>query len=440
MVWFSPVCFLFLYSLGDVCGASEEWDLLEKLLNGYDTAVRPVSEVSDVLNFTMDVSLNQVIDVDERNQIIKLNIWMRWYWVDSYLKWNSSEYGGIKDVYIQPKRIWIPDVTLYNSVSTTDHGWPSHYNAKIHYDGSVTYLFPAYLEASCKIDVTHFPFDTQSCVLTFGSWAYSGAQLDMYPYAPLGNWENFVENGEWELLSIPSRRNVKYYPCCPEPFPDVKFTIVLKRLPLYHVYNLLMPCILITCINLFTFLLPVESGEKISLNVTVLLTMVVFLLIVAEIMPPQSEVIPIIGMYFGVCIVLLSLGTLASVFVIHLHFRGSRGRLVPSWLKCIFRWLGFITCYRETLAVANFRPDSKSGDCHTVKPQTYEFKDPGMKAGKGEMNGHYVPEVEIQAPGDKREATAEKEWVTVALILDRVFFFLFLISTGTITGYVLSYL
>ena len=46
------------------------------------------------------------------------------------------------------------------------------------------------------------------------------------------------------------------------------------------------------------FYLPVESGEKVSLGVTVMLALTVFLLLVAETMPPQSVVIPLIGNFF----------------------------------------------------------------------------------------------------------------------------------------------
>jgi hypothetical protein len=35
-------------------------------------------------------------------------------WNDVNLRWNSSEYGGVKDLRIPPHRIWKPDVLMYN--------------------------------------------------------------------------------------------------------------------------------------------------------------------------------------------------------------------------------------------------------------------------------------------------------------------------------------
>ena len=35
-------------------------------------------------------------------------------WNDMNLRWNTSEYGGVKDLRIPPHRIWKPDVLMYN--------------------------------------------------------------------------------------------------------------------------------------------------------------------------------------------------------------------------------------------------------------------------------------------------------------------------------------
>jgi hypothetical protein len=44
------------------------------------------------------------------------------------------------------------------------------------------------------------------------------------------------------------------------------------------------------------FLLPAESGEKVSLEVTVLLSQSVFLLVISDFLPPSADNFPILGM------------------------------------------------------------------------------------------------------------------------------------------------
>lgn len=35
-------------------------------------------------------------------------------WKNPMLGWNTSYYGGIKSVNVDPAKVWIPDVILYN--------------------------------------------------------------------------------------------------------------------------------------------------------------------------------------------------------------------------------------------------------------------------------------------------------------------------------------
>ena len=88
-----------------------------------------------------------------------------------------------------------------------------------------------------------------------------------------------------------------YYACCSDPYPDVTFTIIMKRRPMFYLFHLLFPCVILTAIGLMTSFLPPESGEKVSLAVTVLLAMTVFMLVIMENIPPTSEVVPLFGGY-----------------------------------------------------------------------------------------------------------------------------------------------
>ena len=106
---------------------------------------------------------------------------------------------------------------------------------------------------------------------------------------------NYVENGEWDLINAKAVRNVVYYACCPEPFPDVTFTLHLRRRTLYYTYNVIIPCIMLSSLTLLVFWLSPDSGEKVTLGLTVLLAFSVFMLLIAENMPQTSTFIPLIG-------------------------------------------------------------------------------------------------------------------------------------------------
>ena len=50
-------------------------------------------------NFAWDFpsvfSLQQIIDLDEKNQILTSNVWLDLTWKDAYMMWNVSDYNNI---------------------------------------------------------------------------------------------------------------------------------------------------------------------------------------------------------------------------------------------------------------------------------------------------------------------------------------------------------
>ena len=97
------------------------------------------------------------------------------------------------------------------------------------------------------------------------------------------------------MIGLSSCNNVEFYPDDPGiPYTDVTFYINFKRRPHYYIFNLMMPSLLITLLASLAFLLPPQSQGKVNLGVTFLLSMTVFLMIVAESIPPTNTV-PVIG-------------------------------------------------------------------------------------------------------------------------------------------------
>ena len=155
----------------------------------------------------------------------------------------------------------LPDIVLYNSADDYNKGFMKS-KVMVKPDGRVFWPLPIKLRSSCKIDVTFFPFDDQICSWKFGSWTYSGLQVDMNNLRVKGDLTNYVESGEWLLREVTAVRHVVYYPCCPnEPYPDITFHISIRRRVLYFLFNIIIPCIWLSILSLIGFWLPPDSGE-----------------------------------------------------------------------------------------------------------------------------------------------------------------------------------
>ncbi|KAK1798000.1 hypothetical protein P4O66_000505 [Electrophorus voltai] len=323
-------------------------------MRDYNPLERPVFNDTHTLTVNFSLSLMQIIDVDEKNQVLTTNIWLQLYWYDHYLKWNISEYADVMSVRFPDNQIWKPDILLYNSADEQFDA-TFHTNVLVVSNGACHYMPPAcapelssstgaghnhlvpmptgIFKSTCYIDVRWFPFDVQRCELKFGSWTYGGWALDLQMNE--ADITGYIANGEWDLVEVVGRRTEKVYACCPEPYPDVTFTVVMRRRTLYYALNLLIPCVLISTLALLVFLLPADSGAKISLGITVLLSLTVFMLLVAEIMPATSDSVPLIAQYFATTMVIVGLSVIATVWVLQYHYHDPDGGKMPTWTRVV---------------------------------------------------------------------------------------------------------
>lgn len=85
---------------------------------------------------------------------------------------------------------------------------------------------------------------------------------------------------------------------------EVTISLRLQRRTYYYVMNLILPCTLIACTIFLEFILPAESGERVGLGITILLSMAVFQELTSEKLPSSSEHFPLLGKYFShiVCV------------------------------------------------------------------------------------------------------------------------------------------
>ncbi|XP_069137979.1 neuronal acetylcholine receptor subunit alpha-10-like [Argopecten irradians] len=313
------LCLLCLQYTG-VYGDTNATLLFDHLFTNYKSGVRPYCDNNNATSVRLDLALRQIIDLDEPSQILTVNLWVRMFWTDCQLTWVPSAFGGLGNIAVPFKYLWIPDLTLYDGTSGDFPGYDG-YRANIYSDGSVYYNFPTVVESRCLVDVERFPYDTQKCGMTFGSWSHHGYEMDLIYKNPYGDLSSSVINVEWNISSFTAVRNVVYYGCCPEPYPDVTFYLTIKRKPAFYVVNIIIPTFLITGIGILGFFLPVESGEKVSLQITVMLALAVFQLLVADSLPPSADATPLIAIYFNFCLFLVGFACVMAVVVLSIYYQ-----------------------------------------------------------------------------------------------------------------------
>ncbi|CAG5084018.1 Similar to nAChRbeta1: Acetylcholine receptor subunit beta-like 1 (Drosophila melanogaster), partial [Cotesia congregata] len=273
---------------------------------------------------------------DEKNHVMKSNVWLELHWHDYQLQWDPSDYQGIQKLRIPSDKIWKPDIVLFNNA---DGKYEVRYksNIIIFADGNIQWVPPALYQSSCTIDVTYFPFDQQTCLMKFGSWIYNGDQvslglLDDKNYVSLSDYS---KSGTWDIIELPAYLNVYSEPNAPTE-TDITFYITIRRKTLFYTVNLIVPIIMVSFLVIGEFYLPAEAGEKVTLGISILLSLVLFLLLVSKILPPTSLVLPLIAKYL-LFIFLMNLFVISmTVIVINWNFRGPKTHRMPSWMRLVF--------------------------------------------------------------------------------------------------------
>ncbi|KAG7471977.1 hypothetical protein MATL_G00103700 [Megalops atlanticus] len=315
--------------------AHAEERLLKTLFTRYNKLSRPVANISDVVLVRFGLSIAQLIDVDEKNQMMTTNVWVKQEWNDYKLRWNPEEYDNVTSIRIPSELIWRPDIVLYNNADG-DFAVTHLTKAHLFHDGRIKWMPPAIYKSSCSIDVTFFPFDQQNCTMKFGSWTYDKAKIDLVSMASNVDQMDYWESGEWVIVNAVGTYNSKKYECCTEIYPDITYSFIIRRLPLFYTINLIIPCLLISCLTVLVFYLPSECGEKITLCISVLLSLTVFLLLITEIIPSTSLVIPLIGEYLLFTMIFVTLSIIITVFVLNVHHRSPRTHNMPQWVRRVF--------------------------------------------------------------------------------------------------------
>ncbi|KAL0114663.1 hypothetical protein PUN28_011748 [Cardiocondyla obscurior] len=339
-VWFLSA----LVVHGAVAGNPDAKRLYDDLLSNYNKLVRPVVNTSDVLRVCIKLKLSQLIDVNLKNQIMTTNLWVEQSWYDYKLRWEPKEYGGVHMLHVPSDHIWRPDIVLYNNADGNFEVTLAT-KATIYHQGLVEWKPPAIYKSSCEIDVEYFPFDEQTCVLKFGSWTYDGFKVDLR-HMDEKTGSNVVDVGvdlsefymsvEWDILEVPAVRNEKFYTCCDEPYLDITFNITMRRKTLFYTVNIIIPCMGISFLTVLTFYLPSDSGEKVTLSISILISLHVFFLLVVEIIPPTSLVVPLLGKYLIFAMILVSISICVTVVVLNVHFRSPQTHKMAPWVKRVF--------------------------------------------------------------------------------------------------------
>ncbi|XP_064626377.1 acetylcholine receptor subunit alpha-1-B-like [Lineus longissimus] len=437
---------------------SKENLLFERLLrhNESDTLARPLLNVSDALYVNMSVHLLQILDLDSKAQSVSFSGYLEVRWKDYELTWKPEDFGGLMHVTIPGKNTWVPDIGQINSLEGQFDFSKDEQNIRLilFHTGEIRWYPAGVYKAGCQLDLTYFPFDEQKCAFTFASWTYTTDALQIHAIQDTIQVSKVAGGSQWKIIATSMFVHIGKFQPDEKDFSFLYAELVSERLAIFYVIHIILPTTVISLLSLSAFLLPCESGEKVSLGITILLAFSVFQLVLADQLPTNTSSVPILVVYLTTLIILSGISTLLSVFILNLHHMES-DTILPNMARTIvYGLIAKITFYKTyhrlsasfgknykfdhevMMPLGNIedRTDSRKGRADHSNSNTNNDDVLHMLRN---INAH-LSKMVTQREESHREDVIKCEWKESASIIDRMFMVIYLIVLFVITASFLS--
>ncbi|XP_035666635.1 neuronal acetylcholine receptor subunit alpha-10-like [Branchiostoma floridae] len=425
-----------VYCLRGVAGQYAALPLRKKLLENYDRRVRPVLDQSTTVRLDVDVALRQVVDLNELQEVFTTLMWLRLYWTDELLQWNTSQYDGLTTTTFHSSEVWRPDIFLINNIGQGSGNLLPVTDVSVSSEGRVAWRQPSLFSSSCKVDVSQFPYDEQTCILEFSSWLYGGNDLDLFNISATMDLTAFQQNDQFEVTHTKVERKVTFYACCPGPWPSIELHIHLKRRRLFYIVNMVVPCLDLLMLNLAAFYIPPDSGERLGFTITVLLSLVVFQQLLTTQLPATSTSTPMLGKFFTATIVLVTISLLITILVLRLSHPSHPSRPLPRWLRRLV--LHYMASFFCMCNIANDIHAKKRSTPKTPQDGNNDWSDDDTGMNDIVLGSRHqitiddqkhrstlktisskVENISDYLQGKENDDEEESEWKMAALVLDR---------------------
>ncbi|XP_036073106.1 5-hydroxytryptamine receptor 3E, partial [Oryzias melastigma] len=232
----------------------------------------------------------------EIDQTFVSYVWIYMTWINDYINWEPTEFCGISNIAVPNEALWKPDLTIEEMIEK-DKAPPSPL-LKIYNDGTVFYKNDQVIISTCQMHVYKFPFDTQSCNITFKSILHSDEEITLTGNennTEITMWSRHIMRTQYEWVFINMSVHKKSDDNLGYNQTSVIYTITMSRQSVLYCANFLVPILFLMILDMASFLIPDTGGEKLSFKVTVLLAVTVMQLILNEILPSSTDKIPLVG-------------------------------------------------------------------------------------------------------------------------------------------------
>ncbi|XP_034736547.1 5-hydroxytryptamine receptor 3A-like isoform X2 [Etheostoma cragini] len=391
-------------------------------------SIRPVVNVSTPTN-------------DEKAQLLKTYIWQKIKWRNEFVRWDPEQCGS-SWITIPRNLLWVPDIVINEFMEKNSAPFVPY--SYLFSNGFVFDEQPVKVISSCMLDIYTFPFDVQTCCLSFNSYLLSMSAMpiglsstaeDIFTFSK----ELMTTKGEWELVGLTTKTYMLPH-MEDELYQEIRFYVSVRRRATLYVVNLLIPsCFLIT-VDLFSFLLPPQTVDRSSFKMTLILGYTVFLLLMNDLLPITGNTIPLMNVFLSLCLALMVASLLETILITNLICGSAHSSPVPHWVQVfVLHILGrLVRLPPKPRDLDGTVIQNSSAQEMKVSSLVAEDREPPEQKGMRTLDeekalqelrslSRDLQAVRFQVEQQLGGSQSSEEWIQVGFIIDRLLFLLYIL-------------
>ncbi|XP_073461538.1 5-hydroxytryptamine receptor 3A-like [Aquarana catesbeiana] len=419
-------------------------NLLQSLNLANASKVRPVRNWKNTSIVNIDMTLYTIVDLDMSMQSATTFVWFYMAWRDEYISWKPDDFCGITQLFVNSDYFWKPDLYIYEMTENDDKSPQIPYYI-LRSNGQIVNAMPLRIISTCNLDIFKFPFDNQTCKLSFGSYVYTVSDIVMWPKSNSSvvnqNAQNvFASKDEWVLQSVAVYNTT--YKTMDMKYSQVVYSIYIKRVAIVYVLNLIIPACFLVFLDIASMFIH-NYENRLDFKITVVLGFSVLLLILNALLP-NSDNTPMLGIFFCICLAMMVLSIIGTVGTSYMTVTESSisNSQVPAWVKIlVLKHLAHIMFFKKDSAKDELvTPVTADNDPENAKTSE-ATEDVSDEKRPLENESNVKTEVKLlkrilleilrihrKLILDLQQKDAMTEWSLVAQIVDRLILVLYLIT------------
>ena len=262
-------------------------------------------------------------------------------WVDPRLTWDLKQFNMISTISVAQHKVWQPDVHIINRAHEFSPIDEYKYKVKIDWEGRVYLTRHFRFKADIDVDISDYPADYQNAVIKLASlennkdmvvlsthrWnLLNGLDRNAKEALNIKNikpvWNPFYDdNNEWSFESYSYRQSLVTDIIGRNEFSILEVELTCRRNIGFYSMTLFIPVFLLTLLAPIGLILPADSGEKMGLQITVMLTVVIYIDVIQNSIPVYDTVSnsPLLLTNFIISTCLLTLCLIVSTHTLFLE-------------------------------------------------------------------------------------------------------------------------